>query len=307
MTIQNYVAAPAVNSFTSFNMPSLQEIQQLTEFCKVLASSPFYNKLTAGGVMAIYLTARERDLPFMSCLNGGLHCFDGKVTYSAIMIDSLILKAGHKTEVLHLDEHSCKIRFTRGDRKNDPDYKPFEFEYTTQKAHKAGYLSKKNWQTSLDDMLYCRCITGGGRKHIPEVFVGVLVTGELVGDDSDGHVPPSLPPGASMRITQPEPEAPIAIENKPMPGFDEFVQKHGLSRDTNKSHDADKVKFMMQNCEKSKKTELEMINSFMKYEDLFERRFESWKQIQKKTETPIEIEVSESNNNNQPTEVDLMV
>src|SRR5690606_18270836 len=166
----------------SFSMPTPQELQALIEFCKVMASSPFYQKLGAGSVLAIWLTAKEYDLPFMACLNGGLHTFDGKVTFAAIMIDALILKAGHVTEVLEANEKICRLKFTRGNRKHDKNYKPLVWEYTIENAQKAGYLSKNNWKTSLRDMLYCRCLTGGGRKHMPEVFVGILVTGELVGD-----------------------------------------------------------------------------------------------------------------------------
>lgn len=157
-----------------FNMPTPQEMDHLLGFCKVMASSPFYQKMGPGGIMAIYLTAKEYNLPFMACMNGGLHTFDGKVTFSAIMINSMIIDAGHKADLLHIDDNRCVIRFTRGDRKNDKTYKPLDYEYTIKMADKAGYLKKNNWQTSRRDMLYNRCLTGGGRKHTPEIFVEYL-------------------------------------------------------------------------------------------------------------------------------------
>lgn len=264
-----------------FSMPSPQEMQQLIDFCKVMANSPFYQKLGAGGVMAIYLTAKEYDLPFMACLNGGLHTFDGKVTFSAIMIDALILKAGHKTEVLKLDDHECTIRFIRGDRKNDKEYKGFTFTYTTAQAQKAGYLSKKNWQTSLKDMLYSRCITGGGRKHIPEVFVGVLVSGELVGDDSDGDTTPLLPPSVAQN-TNILPESnesvdkPKAIGYEPAEGYEEFCKKHGLN------DKGPKFEYIKSVCENTKKDKVYIVNCALANEKKFIETFDKWEKDQNK-------------------------
>ena len=273
-----------------FSMPSPAELQSLIEFCKVMANSPFYQKLGPGGVMAIYLTAKEYDLPFMACLNGGLHTFDGKVTFSALMIDALILKAGHKTEVLKLDNQSCRIRFTRGDRKGDKDYKPFEYEYTYEKAHKAGYLSKKNWQTSLDDMLYSRALTGGARKHVGEVMVGVLVTGELVGDDRDGDIPPLLPPKVAETTNLlpdsanlGEKTAPVLqISHEKSVGFDEFMEKHGLVEGSRK------LEFVKSICDSTKKTQIHIVNCAVANEKKFIETYDKWEKDQKKKEASAE-------------------
>jgi hypothetical protein len=43
----------------SFAMPVGQEMDQIISVCKVLATCPYYQKLGQGGVLAIYLTARE--------------------------------------------------------------------------------------------------------------------------------------------------------------------------------------------------------------------------------------------------------
>jgi hypothetical protein len=260
-----------------FSMPSAQEMQSLIHFCEVMAKAPFYQKLGAGGVMAIYLTAKEYDLPFMACMNGGLHTFDGKVTFSAIMIDALILKAGHKTEVLQLDENGCRIRFTRGDRRNDPNYKPFEFEYTREQAAKAGYLSKNNWKTSLKDMLYSRCLTGGGRKHTPEVFVGILVSGELVGDDRDQDIPPLLP----ANVVQDQLPAPDAPAQLPAPVKHEKYDQFCLENQIFKGNLIyDYVGVIVGN--NPKMNEVEVINSAIKHEKKFFDSFSKWKETKSK-------------------------
>ena len=84
----------------NFSMTSLQEMDQLINFCKVMAQAPFYQKLGAGGVLAIYMTAKELNLPFMACLNGGLFTYDGKVSFSGILINALMLRAGHTSDLI---------------------------------------------------------------------------------------------------------------------------------------------------------------------------------------------------------------
>lgn len=278
----------------SFLMPTMTEMNHLIEFCKVMANSPFYQKLGPGGVLAIYLTAKEYDLPFMACLNGGLNTYDGKVTFAAIMIDALILKAGHKTEVIHYDEKKVTIRFTRGDRKNDKDYKPYVHTFTEEKARKAGYMSKKNWQTSLDDMLYCRCLTGGGRKHMPEVFVGVLVAGELVGTDSDGDDQPLLPENLELPATNLltestiSVEAPKLIELAPAAGYAEFVARHGLIKN-NDGTEPRKLEFVRKSAEKANMEQMKVVNFAIKNEVDFIKKFGKWQQENypdQGTETP---------------------
>jgi hypothetical protein len=280
---QNKNAEIKTKSKLYFSMPSSEEMHHLIEFCKVMASAPFYQKLGPGGVMAIYLTAKEYDLPFMACLNGGLHTFDGKVTFSAIMINSLILKAGHKADVLELDETKCVIRFTRGDRANDPTYEPLIYQYTIQQAQKAGYLSKNNWKSSPKDMLYSRCLTGGGRKHTPEVFVGVLVAGELVGDDSDSNVEPLLPDNVNTPVKlentsveeQKAPVEPKQVEFVKAEGFDEFCVKHGLQGKTKKAE------YVTLLAKTTKRTRDALINQAVANPEGFLEAFEEWEKDEK--------------------------
>lgn len=254
-----------------FSMPSSQEMQQLIEFCKVMASAPFYQKLGPGGVMAIYLTAKERNLPFMSCLNGGMHTFDGKITFSAILINAMIINEGHTADILHSDEKSCKILFTRGDRKNDPKYKPLEWEYTIKQAENAGYLKKLNWQTSPKDMLWSRCLTGGGRKHIPEVFIGVLAAGELVGDDSDQYVEINAPIEGlpTLPISEETSLSSKAKEHEPAEEYEEFSQKHLC--------DDEKMAYVRKIAQATNKTEAQIIDSAISNEAGFVTAFEKWK------------------------------
>lgn len=160
---------------------SEKDLKELMEISKHLAAAPFYQKMGPGGVLAIWLTAKEMGLPPMMCLNGGMYTFSGQVTLSAKVINMLLLRAGHRTEVLKLDEESCKIKFIRGDRKKEQGAE-FIYEYTMEDAKKAGLTGKKNWQTNPRDMLYNRCLSGGAIKHMPDATNGAYVIGEMPGD-----------------------------------------------------------------------------------------------------------------------------
>lgn len=264
-----------------FSMPSPSELDHLIKFCQVMAASSFYQKLGASGVMVIYLTAKEYNLPFMACLNGGLHTFDGKVTFSAIMIDALILQAGHTIDILQLDERKCVIKFTRGDRKHDPKYVPLVYEYTIDQAAKAGYLNKNNWKTSPKDMLYSRCLTGGGRKHVPEVLVGILVAGELVGVESDSNIQPVLPAQAREMIENQEskvqaieePKKTLEISNEEHPlSRDLFCQKHEINSD-------DEITLWVEKISKETgRTFEQTLDAAMKNEDRFLKAYEMYQQ-----------------------------
>lgn len=250
-----------------FSMPSPTEMSNLIEFCRVMAGAPFYSKLGPGGVMAIFLTAKENNLPLMSCLNGGMHTFDGKVTFSAQLINAMIINAGHKVDVLHLDCEKCVIRFKRNDRDADKSYTGFIYEYNLSDAQKAGYLVKNNWKNSPKDMLFSRCLTGGGRKHIPEVFVGILVSGELVGDNKDSEIIPDIP------LLEKKEQIKPSIEK--LDGYEDFCEKHELQDNEIIS---EKREYILMTAEKSNLSEMQIINAAMKHEESFESRFEAWKQ-----------------------------
>jgi hypothetical protein len=165
----------------TFNAPNTQELEQLVKFCTVLSSAPYYKAMGPGGVLAIYLTAREMGLPLMTCLNGGLYTFDGKVTMSANLMNMMIINAGHLAKVIKNDAQSCEILFIRSDRKNK-DESEFRYSYTIEEAKTAGYLGKDVWRKHPKAMLFARCLSGGARIHLPDVIMGAYVIGEL-GDD----------------------------------------------------------------------------------------------------------------------------
>lgn len=259
---------------SSFSMPVGQEMDQIISVCKVLATCPYYQKLGPGGVLAIYLTAREMNLPLMMCLNGGMYTFSGLVSLSAQLMNMLIVNAGHRADVLHLDEKGCKIRFWRCDRPKDNC--TFEYEYTIEMAAKAGYLGKDNWKKSPKDMTFSRCLSGGARKFMPDVIMNAYAIGEL--GEEDGSIPTAMPDLStrSIEVHKPQEEPPKAIEQEKAEGYEEFCQKH-LCED-------EKVAYVRKIAQATNKTEAQIINSAVSNEAGFLTAFNKWKADQQNVE-----------------------
>lgn len=254
----------------SFFLPTGQEMQQMMEFCKTLSSCDYYRKMGPGGVLAIYLTAREMNLPLMACLNGGMYTFSGAVSLSAKLMNMMIHNVGHRVIVLHLDEKSCKLRFWRNDTVKELNNQ--ECEYTIEMAQKAGYLSKDNWKKHTRNMLYARCLSEGARMYMSDVIMGAYVVGEL--GDEDGEIIPIMPDLIS--------EMPPKEENKEIkmiekdPGYDEFCLRYAIFEGM------PKYEYIKMLCIKKKQTEIEMINYAMKNEERFIQVYEKWTEDQEK-------------------------
>ncbi len=161
--------------------PTQKEMEEMINITKVLATCPYYQKLGPGGVLTIWLTAREMDLPPMMCLNGGLYTFSGQVTMSSKLMNMMITRAGHRVDILESSLTKCRLRFWRGDRPKGNDC--FEWEYTIDDAKNANLLNKTNWKTNTRDMLFNRCMSGGAGKFMADVTMGAYLIGEMPGDD----------------------------------------------------------------------------------------------------------------------------
>lgn len=266
-----------------FSMPVGQELSQLVEISKTLASCPFYKNMGPGGVLAIWLTARELNLPVMMCLNGGLYTFDGKVTMSAQLMNMMIVNAGHRADVLQLDDKTCKIRFVRADRqKGSGD--TFEYDFTLDMAAKAGYLHKNNWKYHTRDMLYSRCLSGGARKFMPDVLMNCYVFGEIEDANfDDSHCVNAMPAihiqsQAEQEVIEDSSEEssskPLELSHEKAPGYDDFIKKHKIN--------GEKLDWVESIAKETNRTTVQMINAAMMYEDRFIKSYDSYLMNKKK-------------------------
>jgi hypothetical protein len=263
-------------------LPKNLEAEEIFKWGHELGKCPFYQKLGPGGVIAVVLTARELGLPPMACLNGGLHNIEGKVSISAQMMNAMIIRSGHSAKLIELTQQRCVIRFKRREDKEHIDY-----AYTVEEAQKAGYLGKKNWQTHLRDMLFCRCLSGGARKFMPDVIGNVYIHGEL-GDETMPVVPqevqdhPEIIQAASQQLSNhkiepfQQSEEPKKIEHVKVEGYEVFCEKH--------FREDDKVAYVRKIAQATNKTETQIINSAVANESGFLTAFEKWKADQKKSE-----------------------
>jgi hypothetical protein len=242
----------------TFSVPTVTEMQQLVSFCQVLASAPFYQKMGPGGVLAIYLTAKEMNLPLMLCLNGGLYTYDGKVSLSAQLMQVMIVNAGGRVEIVHLDREKCHLRFFW---KN----KNYEYTYTIKDAADANYLKKDNWKHHPKDMLYARTLSGGARKYLPEVIMNAYVFGEL--DHDDRAIEPIFDTPA---IENQQEVKLLDIEEMPVDGYHEYVALHNIVEGT------DIYEYVKKVMEASGKSQVSIINAAIKNPDRFSLGLQQW-------------------------------
>jgi hypothetical protein len=260
-------------------MPHGKDLTDIVDFCKCLASSPFYARLGVGGVLSIFLTAKELNMPFMCALNGGLHNIEGKVTMAAQTMGMLIISSGNYADIIEHDETKCKIRFTRCDRKNKSD----EYTYTIEDAKTAGYFGginaktgqsqkvKDNWIKHPKDMLYARCLSGGARKFMPDIIMNAYVFGEIPGDD-DITVEPIEEvkekfEEAKIEVSTLEIES--KIDEKYL-GFDEFCVQYNITEGTLEDE------FLQQVAISSNISLTKAINFAMSNPENFQNCFSKW-------------------------------
>jgi hypothetical protein len=255
-------------------------MDQMIAVCRTLATCPYYQKLGPGGVLAIWLTAREMGLPPMMCLNGGMYTFSGAVSLSSQLMNMMIINAGHEVDIIECSDTACEIRITRGDRKHKKDYKPFTYRYTIEHARIAGLVNKNNWKTNPRDMLFNRCLSGASRKHTPEATMGAYAIGEL---DGDGEIIDATPAAPEHPIKQtespkeqPKPEEPKPIEFVKPEGWEAFTFKHGLLIDEKGAAASDKMEYVIATAEKTKMPIDKVIAAAITNEEIFCTRFEKW-------------------------------
>lgn len=271
-------------------MPSIQEMKDLAEICKTLSQAPFYQKLGASGVLAIWLTARELNVPPMLSLNGGLHNIEGKVSMSAQLMNMMIINAGHKIDVLRLDDEGCRIRFTRvyknGSEKSD------EYEFVKKDAERAKYFGepgpngsmlskpKANWVLYPRDMYFARALSGGAKKYLPDVMMNVYVFGEI--EDTKLEQVIETNNYVSNIDTIGQPPAFNECEKISESALIQFKNKFGIGSES--EHE----RYLSAISDKSKKTLNELIICAAMNEDGFVVAFDKWKSaIQKKKEESI--------------------
>lgn len=273
-------------------MPSVDEFTQISSLCQTLATAPHYAKLGGGGVLAIWLTAREMSLPPMLCLNGGMYTFSGAVSLSSHLINMLIECNGHRADVIELNDKICILEFVRGDRKEN-EGKRYRHSFTIEEARIAGLLNKDNWRKFPKAMLYSRCLSSGGKIHMPGVLMGAYAHGEignfepneaeLADCEVKNYVPQeNIKPPITATVTPPvKPPIPPIDPNLKI----DFVKRHDLEVRQDGSM-SEKLKYLKHIAKKSNSTEEALINRACQNSKEFEDMFNKWDRENKESLVP---------------------
>ena len=252
--------------------PQGKELQEFVETAKILATCPYYQKLGAGGVLAIWLTARELNLPPMACLNGGMYTFSGLVSLSAQLMNMMIVNAGHYVKVIELTEALCLLEFVRTDRKDDTTMR---YEDNIEMAKSAGYLGKPNWKQHPRDMLFARALSGGARKFMPDAIMNCYAIGEL--GKEDGEIE-QIMPDLVTDITNESDKILVEISYDEQEKITEFKKRHNYIENEKYTKYIERISSL------SKKSEKEIILAAFDNESKFVTCFNKWLEKESKTE-----------------------
>lgn len=161
--------------------PAVMDTRQL----EYIAGTDFIPKGLRGNlpaIMACVQTGRALGLPDMAALRS-IHIVDGKATFSAELMVSLVRRAGHSITG-ETGDGVATVRGRRGDNGDE-----MTVTWTLAMAERAGLKGKQNWQRYPEAMLWARAVSQLCRMLFADVFIGATYTPEEIGEqhtDPDG-------------------------------------------------------------------------------------------------------------------------
>lgn len=146
---------------------------------------PWQYRDNEGDLLALIQHAIALDIELMVALDN-LHFNQAGVGgMRARLMHALVLRAGHRIDVLHADDKRVRMRLTRGDGKPGG-----HAQWTIAEAQAAGLVKLDKdcgWRNYPADMLWARGISRVSRRWAPEVIMGFYEVTELdaIPDDLD--------------------------------------------------------------------------------------------------------------------------
>lgn len=142
------------------------------EQLRYIASTDFIPKALRGNlpaILACVATGRALGLPDMAALRS-IHIVDGKATFSAELMVSLVRKRGHSITGEFADGKATAIG-KRGDNGDE-----MRVTWTIEMAQRAGLVGKDNWKKYPESMLWARAVSQLCRMLFADVFAGQTYT-----------------------------------------------------------------------------------------------------------------------------------
>ena len=142
------------------------------EQLRYIASTDFIPKSLRGNlpaILACVATGRALGLPDMAALRS-IHIIDGKATFSAELMVSLVRKHGHSITG-SVGDGKATVTGKRGDNGDE-----MTSTWTLEMAQRAGLVAKDNWKKYPEAMLWARAVSQLCRMLFADVFAGQTYT-----------------------------------------------------------------------------------------------------------------------------------
>jgi hypothetical protein len=134
-------------------------------------------------IIAVALTAREVGIGMMQALRH-IYIVDGKPSMSAELMVSLVRKRGHSISGVATDKKATVI----GRRRDTGD--TVTVEWVIDMARRAKLLTKTNWQSYPESMLWARAVSQVCRMLFSDCTGGIGYMPEELEGLSEGALPP---------------------------------------------------------------------------------------------------------------------
>jgi hypothetical protein len=159
-------------------LPSGDEANNMIKWAGMMAETKFYQSMISTGgknaVVALFLAARELEIPPMQAINGGLWIVQGRVTLSAQMMGMLIRRRGHSLQKVVGNDKEVTIKGVRKDTGET-----CEVTWTWAQAERAGLTKNPVWGKYPETMLYNRALSTLAKQLFQDAIGNALVEGEM--------------------------------------------------------------------------------------------------------------------------------
>lgn len=149
---------------------SITEIIKLGE---MLAKSGFFKDSTdPAKAVAKIMAGQELGIPPFAAM-ANIYIIEGKPVLSANLIAGMIKRSpkyDYRVEIL--TDHECHVEFYANGKPLGEAY------FSMDDAKRAGLSGKDNWRKYPRNMLFSRCLSDGGKRYCPDIFItGIYVDG----------------------------------------------------------------------------------------------------------------------------------
>jgi len=157
-----------------------QPLDEKINLAKYLAEASIipesYRKQPANLLVALEM-AEALNLHPMQAING-ITVIKGKMSMSAELMRTLVLRAGHQIDVDVLTEQGCRLLVARRERPDNVQ----AFEFTMVDAQHAGLGGQENYRKHPKAMLLARCTSLACRAVFPDAIAGAGYTPDELAD-----------------------------------------------------------------------------------------------------------------------------